>query len=59
MSSEESALLQVPLHSPAMQITRRYLGNDGQVLEVARSVHPSEVFKYSMRVQLQHGDYRK
>lgn len=59
MSSEESALLQVPLHSPAMQITRRYLGNDGKVLEVARSVHPSEVFKYSMRVQLQHGDHRK
>ena len=59
MSSEESTNLRVPPHSPAMQITRRYLGNGGKVLEVARSVHPPEVFKYSMRVQLQHGEHAR
>jgi GntR family transcriptional regulator len=52
---EEAALLKVPKGSPGMEITRRYFGRNARVLEVARSVHPSEVFKYSMRVQLHHG----
>jgi GntR family transcriptional regulator len=47
--------LQVPADAPGMEITRRYTGRNGRVLEVARSVHPSDVFKYSMRVQLRHG----
>ena len=51
----ESGYLGVAPHSPAMQITRRYFGSGGRVVEVARSVHPSEMFKYSMRVQLRHG----
>lgn len=55
LSPEEAAHLQVEPGSPAMEVTRRYLGAHGRVLEVARSVHPSGVFKYSMRVQLQHG----
>lgn len=59
MSTDEALHLRVAPGSPGMQITRRYFGNDGQVLEVARSVHPSEIFKYSMRVQLQRGDGSK
>lgn len=55
LTPEESVYLKVPPDSPGMQITRRYLGNGGRVLEVARSVHPSELFKYSMSVQLRHG----
>lgn len=55
VSALEAANLQIPKNSPAMEITRRYIGLHGRVLEVARSVHPSEVFKYSMRVQLRHG----
>ena len=55
LSAEEAACLQVAAGSPAMEITRRYVGRQGRVLEVARSVHPSDVFKYSMRVQLRHG----
>jgi GntR family transcriptional regulator len=55
MKPEESTHLQLPARSPGMEITRRYIGRNGRVLEVARSVHPSEVFKYSMRVQLRHG----
>jgi DNA-binding GntR family transcriptional regulator len=52
---EETALhLKVAVGSPVMQITRTYLGANKRVLEVARSLHPNEVFKYSMRVQLQH-----
>lgn len=55
MRADESTYLKVPPGSPGMEITRRYLGRNGRVLEVARSVHPSELFKYSMRVQLHHG----
>ena len=55
MQADESTWLKVPRGSPGMEITRRYFGRNGRVLEVARSVHPSEVFKYSMRVQLHHG----
>jgi len=55
MTMEESEHLKVPPHSPGMQITRRYIGKGGRVLEVARSLHPSELFKYSMRMQLRHG----
>lgn len=55
VTADEASHLKVPAGSPAMQITRRYLANGGRVLEVARSLHPSEVFKYSMRVQLRHG----
>ena len=55
LTPEESGYLKVPPDSPGMQITRRYFGTGGRVLEVARTVHPSELFKYSMRVQLRHG----
>ena len=56
MGLEASTQLRVPANAPGLQITRRYIGGDGRVLEVARSVHPSEVFKYAMRVQLNHGE---
>ena len=59
MSLEASTHLRVAPNAPGLQITRRYLGSDGKVLEVARSVHPSEVFKYSMRVQLHRGELGK
>lgn len=55
LTAAECAHLQVPRNSPGMEITRHYLGRQGRVLEVARSVHPAEVFKYAMRVQLHHG----
>ena len=55
MKPDESTHLKVPQGSPGMEITRRYFGRNGRVLELARSVHPSNLFKYSMRVQLHHG----
>lgn len=55
MTPDESTWLKVPPGSPGMEITRRYLGRSGRLLELARSVHPSDRFKYSMRVQLHHG----
>jgi GntR family transcriptional regulator len=55
LKREEAEHLGVSRNSAGMEITRRYIGRNGRVLEVARSVHPSEVFKYSMRMQLRHG----
>jgi GntR family transcriptional regulator len=56
MTSQEAKLLGATKGSPGLEITRRYLGKGGRVLEVARSVHPRESFKYSMHVKLQHGN---
>ena len=55
MEADESRFLGLPDNSPGMEITRRYIGTRGRVLEVARSVHPSGLFRYSTRVQLRHG----
>jgi GntR family transcriptional regulator len=52
LAPHEADHLQLPADSAGMEITRRYLGRQGRLLELARSVHPSEVFKYSMRLQL-------
>ncbi|MFD0667612.1 GntR family transcriptional regulator [Ramlibacter sp. MAHUQ-53] len=54
VDDEVAAHLKVTPGAPAMQITRFYLGEGQRVLEVARSLHPSGVFKYAMRVQLRH-----
>lgn len=56
MQPDEWAWLGLPPDSPGMEITRRYYGRKGRLLEVARTVHPAGVFKYSMRVQLRRGD---
>lgn len=55
MQPQEWAHLGLPPNSPGMEITRRYYGRQGRLLEVARTVHPCGVYKYSMRVQLRHG----
>ena len=55
MSREEADLLAVPRNSPGLEIVRHYIGKSGRLLEVARSMHPSKSFKYSMHVELQSG----
>lgn len=55
LSEREAGYLQMEPNSSAMKITRRYIGMHGRVLEVANSIHPGDIFKYSMRVQLRHG----
>lgn len=55
LTRSECDLLKLPPRSPGLEVTRRYLGRDGLVLEVARSVHPPETFRYPMRLQLRNG----
>jgi GntR family transcriptional regulator len=52
LQPDEWKYLGLPAGSPGMEITRRYYGRKRRLLEVARTVHPAGVFKYSMRVQL-------
>lgn len=52
MSSEECRLLKLPPASAGLQITRQYLGRGGKPVEIVRSLHPPELFQYSMRLQL-------
>lgn len=52
---EEASYLKVAPGSPAIEITRRYLGVGGRLLEMTRSIYPAETFKYSMRLELRHG----
>jgi GntR family transcriptional regulator len=55
LGARECALLKLPARSPGLEVTRRYIGRDGRVLEVARSVHPPDTFRYPMRLQLRNG----
>lgn len=51
----EARALGIPASEPLLQIVRRYLGTRGQVLEVSRSVHPTEALVYSMSLRLAAG----
>lgn len=42
--------LQAELGSPALKITRRYFDAAGELLEISRSVHPSNRFTFSMEM---------
>jgi GntR family transcriptional regulator len=55
LTPTECELLKLPARSPGLEVTRRYIGRDGRVLEVARSVHPPDTFRYPMRLQLRNG----
>lgn len=55
MKAQDCARLELPRNSPGMEITRRYLGRTGRLLEFTRSVHPAETFTYSMWMQLRYG----
>lgn len=54
LTSEEARHLGQKSNSPGLEITRRYFGRGRRPFEVARSVHPRNSFKYSMRVKLGH-----
>lgn len=45
-------ILNVDPLDPMLTITRHYYGANGQLLEVSRSVHPGEIFGYSLRIRL-------
>jgi DNA-binding GntR family transcriptional regulator len=54
LTAEEATHLGQKPNVPGLEITRRYFGRGRRPFEVARSVHPRDSFKYSMRVKLGH-----
>jgi GntR family transcriptional regulator len=53
VSGSETRELQVKRGSAGLMITRRYMGSNGRVLEVAVNLHPADRFSYSMSLRLQ------
>ena len=48
----EAKILKISPGDPVLRIVRHYYAADEQLLEVSRTVHPSESFSYSMRLRL-------
>lgn len=49
-SATDAAMLGVPRRSPCLRILRCYFDPDGQLLELSVSVHPGDLFTYSMHI---------
>lgn len=53
VNAGEARELQVKRGSAGLVVTRRYIGSNGRVLEVAINLHPADRFSYSMSLRLQ------
>lgn len=50
LGSDDAANLNAQVGAPALRIVRRYYDDEGRLLEVADSVHPSDRFVYHMQL---------
>jgi GntR family transcriptional regulator len=48
--AKDAALLGVPRRSPCLRILRCYFDSDGRLVEMSSSVHPGDLFTYSMHI---------
>lgn len=48
--AKEAALLGIPRRSPCLRILRCYFDADGKLVEISASVHPGDLFTYSMHI---------
>lgn len=51
LDADDAANLGAAPGAPALRIIRRYFGENGQLLEVADNIHPSDRFSYRMRLR--------
>lgn len=51
ISDQDAHILEVAPHTAGLRIERRYFGRDNELFEVSRSIHPADVFSYSMRIR--------
>lgn len=51
LDASDAANLNAKQGAPALRVVRRYYGDDGQLLEVADSVHPADRFSYHMQMR--------
>jgi DNA-binding GntR family transcriptional regulator len=51
-TEKEARTLAIAATQPVLVILRRYFGERGRLLEVTRTVHPADTFRYQMDVRL-------
>ncbi len=51
LDADQAALLQSQAGSPALEITRRYFAAGHKLIELSRSLHPADRFRYTMTVR--------
>jgi GntR family transcriptional regulator len=51
LAADDAANLGCEPGAPALRIVRRYFSDDGQLVEVADNVHPSDRFSYRMELR--------
>lgn len=51
LNADQATLLQSQLGSPALHITRRFFGAGHKLIELSRSLHPADRFRYAMTVR--------
>jgi DNA-binding GntR family transcriptional regulator len=51
-TEKEARTLAIAATQPVLVILRRYCGERGRLLEVTRTVHPADTFRYQMDVRL-------
>jgi len=52
ISAEDALVLGVPASIPGLCIERQYFDKNAELFEISRSIHPADIFSYSMRVRL-------
>ena len=48
----EAKLLGIPRRAPCLRILRCYLDSEGQLIEMSSSLHPGDLFTYSMHIDI-------
>jgi DNA-binding GntR family transcriptional regulator len=54
-TKEESLPLELNTGDPVMSVERRFYSDKGRLIEVARSVHPPELYQYQMTLRQEIG----
>jgi DNA-binding GntR family transcriptional regulator len=52
ITGEKATLLRVPVGSPGLSVLRQYFSTDGEIFEVALSIHPADRYQYTMQLDL-------
>jgi len=48
LDTDDAAMLEVQVNSPALRITRKYFDQNGRLIEYANNIHPADRFTYKM-----------
>jgi len=55
LDATQARRFNLPEHSPALRVDRRYLGRNGKPFEIVTSIHPAQSFTLTMRLDRSQG----